>query len=97
MNFFEVHNGDDFEDYLNKVEIGYSPNDALHEDNYDGFLDIFMSDEEVDAMMAFEKWAEEQTSYNEKIDTEYDEDNPFYSEEEDDDIDSFVDSDGDFT
>lgn len=97
VNFFEVHNGDDFEDYLNKVEIGYSPNDALHEDNYDGFLDIFMSDEEVDAMMAFEKWAEEQTSYNEKIDTEYDEDNPFYSEEEDDDIDSFVDSDGDFT
>lgn len=80
---FIKYNGVEFEDFAEKLDMGYSPEDAVNEDDDINIEDIFFeSPEEVEAMLEFEKWAEEQTDYEnaEIIDLDYDEDNPYYDD-----------------
>ena len=75
---FEELQGEDFEEYWELIYVwGFSPEDAVkgYNDSSNEYTDI----EELD--MIFERWATEQTDYvnQEKIDVEYDEDNPYYS------------------
>ena len=80
---FIKYNGVEFEDFAEKLDMGYSPEDAVNEDDDINIEDIFFeSPEEVEAMLEFEKWAEEQTDYEnaEIIDLDYYEDYPYYDD-----------------
>ena len=80
---FEKLQGENFEEYWDLFYTwGFSPEDAVK--GYNDSSDECLYMEEPDEI--FERWVSEQTDYSnqEKIDVEYDEDNPYYS---DDDID----------
>ena len=78
---FEELSGDDFEEYWEMIyEWGFSPEEAVK--GWDVSVDQYTDEEETDDI--FERWAYEQTDYNrqEKINIEYDEDNPCDSDNE---------------
>lgn len=96
VRLFEKFNGSDFEDYLQKVALGIPPEQAVKDDDNDFSIDDYHeSAEEMEAILAFEKWAEEQTNYSEKIDYEYDTDNQYYLDDECDEIDAISSDDND--
>lgn len=83
---FEALGGKDFEEYMQLIHLGVSEEDAAK-----GMDDTYAFDYETITQLmenseneSFEKWAAEQTDYAncEKIDIEYDEDNPCYSNDD---------------
>ncbi len=88
---FNTYGGTDFEEYYDLIHTyGFSSEAAAKRTN--------VTDEELDREeevrnwifektdSIFDKWAEEETDFSDKIDEEYDSDNPCYSDEEDEDI-----------
>ena len=83
---FEELNGNDFEEYWNLIySFGFSPEDAVKDfyDSLEAGTDIIKFDEPDDM---FERWAEEETDYanHDRMDACYDEDNPYYSNDDED-------------
>jgi AraC-like DNA-binding protein len=86
---FEELGGADFDDFIFKVGLGFPIEEAVKDDlDDDDGLDCISDTDEIEEMIAFEKWANELTDYTnqDQIDIDYDEDNPYYSNEEDNDI-----------
>ena len=84
---YEAFGGSDFEEYYDLVfRSGLLPEDAVKGiDVTDEDLEQYdLTFEKNDSF--FDKWAEEENDFSDKIDEEYDSDNPCYSDEEDEDI-----------
>ena len=79
---FESLGGNDFEEYMQLISFGLSAEDAAK-----GIDDSIPETIEWEDYTndSFEKWAAEQTDYAncDRLDKPYDEDNPFYSDDED--------------
>lgn len=78
---FEELNGKDFDDFIVKIGLGYSPEEAVADDEWLDIAEDFESDENF---LAFSEWADKETDYvhMERFDETYDEENPCYSDED---------------
>lgn len=78
---FEELNGDDFDDFIVKIGLGYSPEEAAAPDEWPDVTEDYESNERF---LAFSEWTDKETDYvhMERFDEAYDEENPCYSDED---------------
>ena len=86
---FESLGGKDFEEYMQLIHLGVSERAAAK--GIDDSIPETMEREDYTNDL-FEKWAAEQTDYAncDRLDKPYDEDNPFYSDDEEDELIGFT-------
>lgn len=84
---FEELNGEDFDDFIVKVGLGYSYEEAAAPDDWQEDVPIYDS---YDNFMAISEWAEKETDYAnmERFDKEYDDD--YYYSDDDDEYEGFI-------